>query len=158
MNGYQYNSPAYFNSLGRSDAIWWQRSGSTLAQVMACSLMASRHYLKQRWLIISKVEWYSSKGKFTRDTSAINHWNWKIKYLKFHWNFPGANELTHWPPWKCGSNFKHMIFKILIRKSSLDTFCEMAVMWMAQTSLMSSQHWFYSGNGLTAPSRYQSQS
>ena len=64
------------NSLGPSDAIWWQRSGSPLAQVMACSLMAPSHYLNQCWLIISKVEWHSSKGKFTRDTSAINHWNY----------------------------------------------------------------------------------
>ena len=28
--------PQWVNSLWRSDAIWWQRSGSTLAQVMAC--------------------------------------------------------------------------------------------------------------------------
>ena len=28
-----------------SDAIWQQRSGSTLAQVMACCLMAPSHYL-----------------------------------------------------------------------------------------------------------------
>ena len=62
-----------FNFLGPSDAIWRQRSGSTLAQVMACCLMAPSHYLNQCWLIIRKVEWHSSKGKFTRDTSAINH-------------------------------------------------------------------------------------
>ena len=64
------------NSLWPSDAIWWQRSGSTLAQVMACCLMASSHYLNQCWLIINKVVWHSSKGMFTRDTSAINHWNY----------------------------------------------------------------------------------
>ena len=65
-----------FNSLGPSDAIWWQRSGSTLAQVMACCLTATSHYLNQCWLIISKIEWHSSKGKFTRDISAISHWNY----------------------------------------------------------------------------------
>ena len=27
------------------DALWWDRSGSTLAQVMACCLMAPGHYL-----------------------------------------------------------------------------------------------------------------
>ena len=43
------------NSLWPSDAIWRQRSGSTLAQVMAC-----------------------------------------LPDDKFHSNFPGANELTHW--------------------------------------------------------------
>ena len=43
------------NSLWFSDAIWRQRSGSTLAQVMACCLTAPSHYLNQFWLIISKV-------------------------------------------------------------------------------------------------------
>ena len=54
-----------FNSLGPCDAIWRQRSGSTLVQVMAWCLTAPSHYLNQFWLI-SKVEWHSSKGKFTR--------------------------------------------------------------------------------------------
>ena len=62
-------------SLWPSDAIWRQKSGSTLAQVMACCLTAPSHYLNQCWLIISKVKWYSSDSNFTRDNSAINHWN-----------------------------------------------------------------------------------
>ena len=32
--------------------IWWHRTGSTLAQVMACCLMAPSHYPNQCWLII----------------------------------------------------------------------------------------------------------
>ena len=54
---HRYNK---FNSLRPSDAIWRHRSGSTLAQVMACCLTAPSHYLNQCWLIISKVEWHSS--------------------------------------------------------------------------------------------------
>ena len=46
---------AYFNSMRPSDAIWWHRYGSTLAQVMAWCLTAPSHYLNQCWLIISKV-------------------------------------------------------------------------------------------------------
>ena len=46
---------ASFNSLRPSDTIWRHRSGSTLAQVMACCLIAPSHYLNQCWLIISKV-------------------------------------------------------------------------------------------------------
>ena len=89
------------SSLGPSDAIWRQRSGSTLAQVMACCLTVPSHFLNQCWLIISKVEWNSSKGKFTKDNSVINHWNYlEVKYLKFHSNFPGANELN-------GPSFAH---------------------------------------------------
>ena len=43
------------NSLRPSDAIWRPLSGSTLAQAMACCLMAPNHYLNQCWLIISKA-------------------------------------------------------------------------------------------------------
>ena len=68
---------------------WWQRSGSTLAQVMACCLTAPSHYLNQCWLIISKVQWHSSEGSFTRDTSAIHHWNYlKYEVPKMSFKFP----------------------------------------------------------------------
>ena len=63
-----YHVRISLNSLGPSNAIWQQRSGSTLAQVMACCLTAPSHYLNQSWFFISKFEWHSSKGKFTRDT------------------------------------------------------------------------------------------
>ena len=65
----------WVNSLRPGDAIWRHRSGSTLAQVMACCLTAPRHYLIQCWLNISSVQWLSSKDNPTRDTLAINHWN-----------------------------------------------------------------------------------
>ena len=42
------------NSLRPSDVIWRQRSGSILAQVMACCLMAPSHYLNQCWFTISR--------------------------------------------------------------------------------------------------------
>ena len=65
-----------FNSLGPGDAIWRQRTGSTLAQVMACCLTAPSHYLNQCWLIISKIQLHSSDGggtsNFTRNASVIN--------------------------------------------------------------------------------------
>ena len=64
----------FFNSLWPSDTIWQHKSGSTLAQVMACCLTAQSHYLKQCWLIISKVKWHSSECNFRRDASAISHW------------------------------------------------------------------------------------
>ena len=74
-----YNS--FINSLWPDDAIWWHRSGSTLAQVMACCLTTPSHYLNQCWLIISKVQWHSLECNFTRDISAISHWNWLENYL-----------------------------------------------------------------------------
>ena len=79
-----------------SDTVWRQRSGSTLAQVMACCLMAPSQYLNQCWLIISDVQWHSYEDNFTRDASpSITKICLKITYLKYHSNFPGANELIN---------------------------------------------------------------
>ena len=50
------------------DTIWCHRSGSTLAQVMACFLTAPSHFLNQYWLIVSKVLWHST-GQFHRKGS-----------------------------------------------------------------------------------------
>ena len=60
------------NPLWRSDTKWPQRSGSTLAQVMACCLTAPSHYLNLCWLIISKVKCHSSEDNFTRESWATN--------------------------------------------------------------------------------------
>ena len=54
-----YTEWLIFNLLWPSDAIWRQRSQSTLAQLMACCLTAPSHYLNQRWLIISEFQWHS---------------------------------------------------------------------------------------------------
>ena len=53
---------------------------STLAQVMACCLMAPSHYLNQCWLLSIEVLWHSPESKLTVSAKAtILH-----------------NELTHW--------------------------------------------------------------
>ena len=54
------------NSLWPSGTIRWQGNESTLAQVMACCLMAPSLYLNQCWLIITKVLWHSSEGIIMR--------------------------------------------------------------------------------------------
>ena len=47
--------------------MWWQRSGSTLAQVMVCCLMAPSHYLNQCWLRCSPE---------SHDTKVLlTHWS-----------------------------------------------------------------------------------
>ena len=56
----------HINSLWPSDAIRRQGTESTVAQVMACCLMAPSRYLNQCWLIISKVLWHSSEGIIMR--------------------------------------------------------------------------------------------
>ena len=60
------------NSLWLNDVQWREKTGSTLAQLMACCLTAPSHYLTQCWLIISNVQWHSPEANFTRDTSNLN--------------------------------------------------------------------------------------
>ena len=62
------------NSLWSGNAIWWHRSGSTLAAVRACCLIAPSHYLNQWWLIISKVWWHSAECNFTCKAQNIYPW------------------------------------------------------------------------------------
>ena len=61
-----------FNSLWPGDKKWWHRSGSTLAQVMACCLTAPSHYLNQSWFIINGVLWHSHESIFTGNTHDMN--------------------------------------------------------------------------------------
>ena len=51
-----------FNASG--DSTWRHKSGSNLAQVMACCLMAPSHNLNHRWIIIKGVLWHSSESNF----------------------------------------------------------------------------------------------
>ena len=67
-----------FNSLWLSDTKWWQRSGSTLARVMACCLTAPSHYISQCWQIIRPVTFIL--GQFHK--RCLNHQSlksvWKL--------------------------------------------------------------------------------
>ena len=61
---------------------------------MVCCLTAPSHHLNQCWLTISQVQWHSSECNFTRDTSAVCHWNKLEKYLsKIVFKSPRVNEL-----------------------------------------------------------------
>ena len=84
----------WFNSLWPSDAIWRQRSESTLIQVMVCCLAAPNHHLNQHWFIISKVltiSWRQFCRKFSRYLPSI--WVWKITHSTLQLHFSGSNEL-----------------------------------------------------------------
>ena len=73
LSPYGVTRPQWVNSLRSSDAIWFDRTGSALAQVMAHCLTTPSQYLNQCWLIINEVQWHSYQGNFTRDASTINH-------------------------------------------------------------------------------------
>ena len=80
------------NSGRHNDAIWRHRCRSVLVQVMACCLTAPSHYLKQSWLISSKVRLHSSTFWQVITHPSITKISLKITQLKFHINLPGANE------------------------------------------------------------------
>ena len=61
--------------------IWWQRSRSALAQVMACCLIAPSHYRNQYWFIISKDLWQLPDRNFTRETPVINRLSYLLEKL-----------------------------------------------------------------------------
>ena len=73
--------------------LWWHRSGSTLAYVMVCCLTTPRHFLNQCWLIITKVKWHSSDISFTRDATAINHWN---QFENYFYESSFKSPTGHW--------------------------------------------------------------
>ena len=81
------------NSLWPSDAIWWHKSGSTLAQVMA--KCRPSHCLKQCWHIINMFMWHSPNANFTGSVHDINLRRvLKNTLVKLCSQLPGANELT----------------------------------------------------------------
>ena len=59
-------------SLLHSDTLWWHRSWSTLAQVMAWCLTAPSHYISQCWLINKLVIWLSQESDFIWGCRELN--------------------------------------------------------------------------------------
>ena len=66
-------------SLHHIATIWWHKSWSTLAQVMAWCLMAPSHYLNQCWL---EDYWYPSQGNVTEKLHKI--YAGKIYYFRLN--------------------------------------------------------------------------
>ena len=91
-----YNSVAslcaFINSLCPSDTIWRQRSGSTLAQIMACCLTAPSHYLNQCWLEIIGIHPSAISQKMHK--ICQQKFSLKLKYSWIFMHLSGANELT----------------------------------------------------------------
>ena len=86
----------YFNSLRPSGhAIWYQRSWPTLAQVIACCLMAPSHYLKQCCVHLQWVMWHLHESNFPGSTHDIKQYDeFEIIFSKYC-SLPGTNELKH---------------------------------------------------------------
>ena len=80
-------SYCHVNSLWPSDTIWWHRSGSILAQVMACCLTAPSHYLKQSWFTVKGILWHSPNSMISIHKMILK--NTFVKLRPYLWE---ANE------------------------------------------------------------------
>ena len=75
------------NSLRPSDAIWRRRSGSTLAQVMACSLTTPSHYLNVTFIL----------GQFHKICLHHQSLNLFENYMpKISFKFPRGQWVNEW--------------------------------------------------------------
>ena len=61
------------NSLWSSDAIWCDRTVSTLVQVTAFCMTPKCHYLNQCWLFTYEVLWHSHESNFIGNVHDIYH-------------------------------------------------------------------------------------
>ena len=96
-----------FNWLRPSDAIWRQRSGSTLDQIMACCLMAPSHYLNQCWLHGSHAVLISGKSAYfetwaSRPRKSPYFWIFWIEVREMSW-FSIAVSKPGWSTSSCAS-------------------------------------------------------
>ena len=112
------------NGLSPGDAIWWNRSWSTFAQLMACCLTAPNHYPNQCWLTINEILWHSFQGNVYLNAQSINKLCLKFTHLKSHASLSGDNELTH------ESYFRYLIFHIISVIDGWGISYEVALRWI----------------------------
>ena len=94
MSPYGVTRPQWVNSLWPTDVIRWHWAGSPLAQVMACCLMAPSHCLNQCYLpsvMSNDIHLRAISQEIPQP--SITKISFRITYLIFHLNLPGANEL-----------------------------------------------------------------
>ena len=92
---YNFRKITMVKSLWLSDAIRWHkyRSGSTLAQVMACCLMAPSHYMNQCWLLISEVFLHSPDCSFRSSGQATFLYN---VFKNYTFKFTATSHRGQW--------------------------------------------------------------
>ena len=73
-----------------TDAIWWHRSGSKLAQVMVCYLTAPSHYLNHVGLSLIRYHLRAISEEISEP--PFSRISLKMTHLNLNWNLPGTNE------------------------------------------------------------------
>ena len=80
------DSSALLNLAWPIDAMWHHRILSKLVQVMACCLMATSHYLKQCWLIVTSGFPLQRASKPERASMSWHHHGFSICGLSVYDN------------------------------------------------------------------------
>ena len=142
-----FGNSGALNSFWPSDTSLWNKSRSTLTQVMVYCLMSPSHYLNQCWLLIGEFLWYSPENNFTVNawaTVPYNSCHWVSKL--YFWNYchiflwpssqltPGQSVLSLlmiWHQgWKLWWNFiKIQFFYILKRYLKIFYFMSSHICW-----------------------------
>ena len=117
---------------------------------MACCLTAPSHYLN--WLIISEVQWRAISQEMSQP--SITKIFLKITCIKFHANFPGANELisklsVKWvtlSAWSCGvSHLVQYLFPSCLMRSGNVVYVGVKCIWYIKMQELSwcqpCRHW-----------------
>ena len=112
----------HVNSLWPIATIWLYKSGSSLAQVMACCLTAPSHYPNQCWLFIIEVLWNSSESNFIVVTQTTIMYN---KFENYAFEIIATSPWGQWVNsqvlWGLLSNLEkfHLIYEIYHSKLSI---------------------------------------
>ena len=122
-----------FSTLWPIDAIWWHRSGWTLAQVMACCLTAPSHYLSLCWLIISKALWDSCEGNLPRNVEDIYPW---YGFENYHFSITATSP---WGQWFNGCNMISAFHDMMVVADVLAPVCHQAFMTTMLTLAITNQ-------------------
>ena len=84
----------WVNLLWPCDAIWHHRSGSTLAQVMACCPTALSHHQNQCWFIINRDLWHLHDDNFTGNGEDIH--KSKMTFENYTFQIIAICPRAHW--------------------------------------------------------------
>ena len=119
-----------FNLLWPSDTIWRHGSGSTLAQLMACCWWHQAitwTHVDLSWVRFSNIRLWTISQETPQP--SITKISLKNYLSKIAYKSPRGQWVNSLAPWRQDSNFKSIIFKLIIQNtcSRMGTCCEITL-------------------------------
>ena len=118
-----------------SQSFWrkWLYDHHSNSQSPACLSHSSHCFLSQSPVhpphpsCSQPISWWEINGNIPHRI-----YSWRLAKINCVPSSNGYRWLTHWPPGRCGINFKSIIFKLNIQNRSCDTHWEITPVWMPQ--------------------------